>query len=216
MKNIMILNFKTYSEATGVNAESLARRIERAAGSEGIVIATQNADIFRLSRVSSIAVYAQHIDPVGYGAFTGKDSAQCLKNNGASGVLINHSEDAMAITDIEKSTELAKQAGLKAVVCVSSPEMAKIISSYSPDYIAYEPPELIGSGISVTTKPDAVRKAVVMANGMPVLCGAGITKPEDVKEAVKLGCRGILVASGVVKAPDPAGVALSFLNELAL
>ena len=37
---------------------------------------------------------------------------------------------------------------------------------------------------------------------MPVLCGAGIHTGEDVKKSRELGAKGILVASGVVKAKD--------------
>ncbi len=35
------------------------------------------------------------------------------------------------------------------------------------------------------------------------LCGAGISKGEDVKAALELGTVGVLLASGVVKAKDP-------------
>jgi triosephosphate isomerase len=35
------------------------------------------------------------------------------------------------------------------------------------------------------------------------LCGAGISKGEDVIAAMELGAEGVLLASGVVKAEDP-------------
>jgi triosephosphate isomerase len=35
-----------------------------------------------------------------------------------------------------------------------------------------------------------------------VLCGAGIKSENDVRRAMELGAKGILVASGVVKAKD--------------
>jgi triosephosphate isomerase len=44
-----------------------------------------------------------------------------------------------------------------------------------------------------------------------VLCGAGITRGEDATAAIKLGTRGVLVSSGVVKSPNPSHV----LTELA-
>ena len=36
-------------------------------------------------------------------------------------------------------------------------------------------------------------------NSTKLLCGAGIVTSEDVKRAMELGSRGILVASGIVK-----------------
>jgi triosephosphate isomerase len=36
-----------------------------------------------------------------------------------------------------------------------------------------------------------------------VLCGAGISKGEDLQAALELGSAGVLLASGVVKAEDP-------------
>jgi triosephosphate isomerase len=38
---------------------------------------------------------------------------------------------------------------------------------------------------------------------IPVLCGAGVKNGEDVRKAKELGAKGILVASGVVKAENP-------------
>jgi triosephosphate isomerase len=43
-----------------------------------------------------------------------------------------------------------------------------------------------------------------------VLCGAGITKGEDVTAALRLGTEGVLVASGIVKAKDPYKILLEF------
>ena len=43
-------------------------------------------------------------------------------------------------------------------------------------------------------------------DGIKVLCGAGIKTGRDVKRAIELGAAGVLLASGVVKASDPASV----------
>ena len=47
---------------------------------------------------------------------------------------------------------------------------------------------------------DLVRKA---NPNVKVLCGAGVNKAEDVSIALKLGTRGVLLASAVVKSADP-------------
>jgi triosephosphate isomerase len=70
-----------------------------------------------------------------------------------------------------------------------------------------EPPELIGGDISVTNaKPEVVVEAVRAVHrvdaSIPVLCGAGVKNGQDVKKAIELGAKGVLLASGVVKAKD--------------
>ena len=46
---------------------------------------------------------------------------------------------------------------------------------------------------------DAVKNA---KNSTKLLCGAGIVSGEDVAKAIELGSKGILVASGIIKAND--------------
>ncbi|MEM3370067.1 MAG: triose-phosphate isomerase, partial [Candidatus Micrarchaeia archaeon] len=47
---------------------------------------------------------------------------------------------------------------------------------------------------------------------IPVLCGAGIKNSEDVRIAIELGARGILVASGITKAKDPKTATLELIK----
>ena len=90
------------------------------------------------------------------------------------------------------------------MVCAANKKEAGIVAKFNPNYIAVEPPALIGTGISVTSaKPEIVTdsiKAVKKVKNIPVVCGAGITNGEDVKKAIKLGTKGALAASGIVKA----------------
>jgi triosephosphate isomerase len=77
--------------------------------------------------------------------------------------------------------------------------------------IAGEPPELIGGDISVTSADPGIVKDTVSAveavdANIPVLCGAGVKTGEDVRAALELGAKGVLLASGVVKASDPEAV----------
>jgi len=46
---------------------------------------------------------------------------------------------------------------------------------------------------------DTVRLVRTIDPKMIILCGAGITKGEDVAAALRLGTKGVLVASGVVR-----------------
>ncbi|MHA1754113.1 MAG: triose-phosphate isomerase, partial [Candidatus Odinarchaeia archaeon] len=46
------------------------------------------------------------------------------------------------------------------------------------------------------------------------LCGAGVSKAIDVEAALNLGTKGVLLASGVVKARNPEGVLKSLVKPL--
>ena len=205
-ENILVINFKTYLESSGKKAEALAKIADSVAKKTGkkIIVVVQETDIHKLSQIITIPIYSEHLDPIEYGAHTGKVLAQSLKYNGASGVLLNHSEDRFELHKIEESIKIAKKNGLKVIVCANDAEQAAAISVFRPDYIAVEPPELIGGNISVSSaQPEIIFETIEKVNSVkkiPVLCGAGVKTAEDVKKAIGLGSAGVLVASGVIKA----------------
>src|SRR3989344_1011772 len=210
---VLIVNFKTYEEGTGTNALKLAKICEQVSlrSKKSIVIAVQPTDIFRIQSIVKIPVIAQHIDPVGFGMFTGSVTVAAVKGSDAVGTLINHSEKRMGIKDIKEAVKLAKADGLLTVVCSPSPEYNKQVVMFSPDFIAYEPPELIGRKISVSkAKPGLIKKAFDIVNNAKnkakLIVGAVIHTKEDVAKSLELGAVGVLVASGVVKAKDPKKV----------
>ena len=205
-ENVLVINFKTYFESSGKKAEELAKIANRVAKKTGknIILAVQETDIHLLSQLVTIPIYSEHLDPIEYGAHTGKVLAQSLKYNGASGVLLNHSEDRFDLHKIEESIKIAKKNGLKVIVCANDAEQSAAIAVFKPDYIAVEPPELIGGNVSVSeAKPEIIFETIEKVNSIkkvPVLCGAGVKTADDVKKAIGLGSAGVLVASGVIKA----------------
>jgi triosephosphate isomerase len=213
----LLINFKTYLEATGKRAVDLSRKIEKVAYSSGVRVgvAPQFCDIAQVASQVQIPVFAQHIDPIGPGANTGHILAESVKAVGGSGTLINHSERTLKLVDIQKAVELAREAGLSTVVCAGTSTLAAAVALTKPDMIAIEPPELIGSGRAVSKErpelvSDSVRKIREVRSDVRILCGAGITTGEDVYAALKLGTQGVLVASGVIKAQKPEEVLMDF------
>ncbi|MBI5227581.1 triose-phosphate isomerase [Candidatus Micrarchaeota archaeon] len=161
-------------------------------------------------------VFAQHVDPVPAGAYTGSIPAELLKAIKVKGSLLNHSEKRIPMGDIKIAIEKLHANGLESLICSATTNEAREIAPVSPTYIAVEPPELIGSGISVSTaQPEIVMnsvKAVLEINPkVRVLCGAGISNKNDVKKALELGAQGVLLSSAFVKAKDPK----EFLSEIA-
>lgn len=214
---ILIVNFKTYEEATGEKAVELAKAIEKAAieTKKNVAVAVQAADIFRVSSQVKIPVLAEHLDPDLPGSHTGKILAEDIKGNGAVGTLLNHSEDRYRLDVLDATVDRAWKLGLTTIVCANNDEIAESISAFKPDMIAVEPPELIGGDVSISkAKPELITKSLKAVDGIPLLVGAGVKTSEDVKVAMKLGAKGILLASGITKAENPYLVTKELLKEL--
>jgi triosephosphate isomerase len=156
----------------------------------------------------SIDVFAQHVDAVKFGSNTGRITPEMLKGKKAKGSLINHSERRLRLADIDFIVSKFKELELISVVCTNNISTTAAAAALCPDYVAVEPPELIGTGIPVSkSEPEIVEDSVKSAKDVnpdvKVLCGAGISKYEDYITALDLGAEGVLLASGIVKAKDP-------------
>jgi triosephosphate isomerase len=218
---VIIVNFKTYLESTGKRAVELAKKAEKVNRETGIYVgvAPQLADLSVVAKAVEIPVFAQHIDPIKPGGYTGHVLAEAVKEAGAMGTLINHSERRLKLSDIDEIVKLAREKGLMSVVCANNPSTSVAVSSLNPDLVAIEPPELIGTGIPVSkAQPEIVSGTVRLVREVnkkiTILCGAGISHGEDVSAALKLGTEGVLVASGIVKAKDPYAIILEFAQAM--
>jgi triosephosphate isomerase len=220
---VIIVNFKAYSEATGKKAVELAKKAEKASKETGvnIVVAPQFTDIGRVVDAVEIPVFAQHIDSIKPGAFTGQVLADAVKEAGVVGTLINHSERQLKLADIDAVVRLAKAGDLVSCVCTNNPATSAAVAYLHPDIISIEPPELIGTGVAVSkARPEAVTNTIKLVRRVNdhaiILCGAGISHGEDVSVALKLGTHGVLVASGIVKAKEPYIVLREFADATKL
>lgn len=206
---LILVNFKTYAEATGRAALKLAKIAEEVSLQTEVctAVAPQFTDINKIAGEAKIPIFSQHIDPVSYGSHTGHVLPEAVKGAGAVGTIINHSEKRLKLEYIDTAVKRAKEVGLISLVCADTAETSATIAALKPDAVAAEPPELIGTGIPVSkAKPEVVTDTVEFVKKVNpkvlVLCGAGITKGEDVAAALRLGAEGVLVASGVVRARD--------------
>lgn len=207
---MIVVNFKTYTEATGRRAVDLSKKAEKVSNETNVFIgvAPQFADIVSVANAVKIPVFAQHVDPIKPGSFTGHVLAESVKEAGAVGTLINHSERQLRLSDISEIINRTHDLGLISLVCANTPNISAAVAALKPDIIAIEPPELIGTGIPVSkTKPEVVTGTVKLVREInrkvTILCGAGISHGDDVATALRLGTEGVLVASGIVKAKDP-------------
>ncbi len=218
---LILVNFKTYSEATGEKAVKLAKTAEKISLETEVCIgiAPQFVDIAPISQAVSVPVFAQHIDPIAPGSFTGHILSESIREAGAVGTLINHSERRLTLADIDATITRARESDLLSVVCANNASVSAAAAVLKPNMIAVEPPELIGTRIPVSkAKPEVVSGTVELVKrinpDVVILCGAGITTGEDVAAALRLGTEGVLVASGVVKAKDPYKSLLEFAESI--
>ncbi len=217
----ILVNLKTYLEATGERALMLAKLAEEITTEYDICIAMapQFTEIHQMAQEVDIPIFAQHMDFVEPGSFTGHILPESIKEAGAVGTLINHSERRLKLAEIDATITRAREVDLLSLVCANSAAVSAAASALNPEMIAVEPPELIGTGIPVSkAKPEVITGTVELVKrinpNVSILCGAGITRGEDVVAALRLGTEGILVASGVVKAKDPYKILLEFAEAI--
>ena len=206
----IIVNFKAYPESLGKRGWSLASACAKVADDTGasIVVAPPLTDLAHVAKLVDLPVFGQHADAVEAGARTGWTPPEALLEAGAAGTLLNHSERKIPRRNIAELIPRCEVLGLEVVACAGDVAEAEALAKLSPDYVAIEPPELIGGGVSVTTaRPEVVSGAVERIRAanptVTVLCGAGVTTRTDVRKALALGTFGVLLASSVVKARTP-------------
>jgi triosephosphate isomerase len=203
-----VINFKNYPEILGNNSVRLATDAIAAAGTRiELVLALPTPMLSQVSERANVSVFAQSVTEGEVGQSTGAIIPESVREAGAVGTILNHSEARVEPALLKRLVPRARAAGLKVCLCTATPSEARDLVFVNPDYIAIEPPELIGGGVAVSTaRPEVVTETVkeVLRAGFrkKILCGAGIVDGKDVTRALQLGVDGILVSSSVVKAKD--------------
>ncbi|MCX6704053.1 MAG: triose-phosphate isomerase [Candidatus Woesebacteria bacterium] len=207
---MIFVNYKTYEEASGPKAVALTRILEETAHESQVKIipVVQIIDAESVISGTTLEVWIQHVDPIGYGAHTGWTLPEEAAKIGVSGVFLNHSEHKFDNFDaLQTANEKAMSANLKTLIFAGSLDELKKITGLAPTYVAYEPAELVGSTTTsvAEAQPDIISQAeeIAKAAGLPLIVGAGIHSLSDVKKSLELGAVGVAVATDVVKAVDP-------------
>lgn len=207
---MIFINFKTYPAGTGQSAVNLVGQLTELAQSTHVklVPVVQAADLREITAITTLEVWVQHIDPVTYGAHTGSILPEAVVEDGAQGTFLNHSEHKFNdFTALSKAVEIAKSQNLKTLIFAGSLTELKEVIKLKPDFVSYEPPELIGSSDKsvATEEPEIIKTASDLARGesIPLIVGAGIHSREDIKTSLELGATGFAIASDIMKAEDP-------------
>ncbi len=218
---ILAINFKAYETAFTDKVVEIAKAAVKAVNTYNnvrVILAVPAPLVYKLAEYYE-DLYLQHVDNIGYGSHTGFLPAASVKYLPVKGTLLNHSEHKVSIREIAGVVKTVKETGKEIMTCADTPQEAAALAHFKPTYIAVEPPELIGTGVSVSrAKPEVITNGVDAVKRIdpeiPVLAGAGISSPEDAYKAIELGASGVLVASVVMKAKDPGSSLLALAEAL--
>ena len=212
---MILVNFKTYQQGSGGKAVDLAEICQEVQDETGVEI----IPVVQALDLSSVVaerqpVWLQHLDLDPSGAFTGSINLETALERGAQGVILNHSENKLPPGKIRQVIKRCRdqKCNFQVLVCCRSLTQARKYLKFKPDFLAYEPAELIGGETSVSqAKPAVIKNFVELIDKktFPVI-GAGIRTVEDIKMGLKLGTKGFLVTSGIVMTKDPKKRLLEF------
>lgn len=177
---MIVVNFKIY--VSGKQAVDLARICKKF----GAIACVQLIDLAACVK-TGVECWTQRYEP---------------KAVGHTGTLLNHSDYRLDFKTIEET--MLNLEGIKVCVCCKDVAEGIKIADFGPDFLAFEPPELIGNTEkSVSSEKPEDIKHLVSSVQIPVLVGAGVHSAQDVKIALEMGAKGIVLATDVVKAMDP-------------
>jgi triosephosphate isomerase len=212
-KKLLFVNFKNYQQSFDgfpslyQELEGIAKKYPRVK----VIFTPPPLLATKLSSLLDISVWSQHLDPLPLKRATGFSPIEGAKFVGIEGTFLNHSEKPLGEKKLQEALVIAKKAAIATMVFVSSPSKISVVKRLEPDFIAYEPPELIGAGVSrgvsvASAKKEIIPKAVKEAGSIPLIVGAGIHEGNDIRVAIESGSAGGAVSSAIVTAPNPPDV----------
>jgi triosephosphate isomerase len=204
---MILINFKIYKETFGEGAIKLAKIVKEVTDKYKIriVITTSALDAVRIKEKTGAEVWLQNVDEYNEGKHTGFLSMEQAMGLGIMGSLINHSEHQIPRGTAQKIIK-NKPEGFELMCGAKSiGQIERWVASAKPDWILYEPPELIASKDKsvATEEPKMIKNAVEKAMNVPVMVGAGIKCKQDVEVSLKMGAKAVGLSSAFVLGQNP-------------
>ncbi len=205
---IFVVNFKSY--VWGREALKIARKMEEIAQESRVYLCAipQIVDISLIAKETKVPVFSPHLDSLTPGRGTGRILPEAVKEAGAVGVLLNHSEYNLPLDVISETMKRAREVGLISMVASNSPQEAEAIALLGPEVIISEPSSRIGTLRSVGRDKEFVLQSIEKVKNVNpkiiVICGAGVSSREDVETLVELGVEGTGASRAIFEAEDPA------------
>ena len=208
---MIFVNFKSNVKSTGENALSIVKALKEAQKKTKvpIILAPHDFDLHAIREIWGGEIWVQHAD---YDRGTGKNQVELIKEypQKIDGVFLNHSEHRFeGWSLLSRVVNECVEYGLKVLVFVGSlDDIEKLLAAEAhPTFIAYEPPELVGSNETSVAKSKAsvIEDAfeITKKAKIPLIVGAGVKDKADVQKSVELGAVGVAVSSAIIAAEDP-------------
>ncbi len=187
---------------------SLAGYAQEASARWGVnvIFTTPYANIERVAReMTGLYVFAPHMDPIRPGRGLANVLPESIRQAGACGVMLNHTERPLDLTTLEATLDRANELGLLSIVCADSIKEAKAVAQMGPDLMVAEPADLIGSGNAADTSyVSASIEAIRSVNpDIGILVGGGVHTGEDVYRIIYAGADATGSSSAIATARDP-------------
>lgn len=194
----------------GEKALSLAMAADRVSKKYDvdIIFTAQYTDIETIAKNTRyIHVFAQHMDPIYPGRGIGAVLPEAIKAAGAEGVLLNHAERPLSLSELNNCIHRAREVKLATLVCAGTVEEGAAVACLKPDIVLAESPALIGKGKRDSEDINEIariNKAIHRIDpDMPILHGAGISNANDVYDIIRAGADATGSTSGILKAENP-------------
>ena len=215
---MIFVNFKTYKEATATKAVDLVQHIVsvQTETKVPIVPVVQAVDARLCVNTSGYMVWVQHVDWQESGQTTGWVTIEGVAETGITGTFLNHSEHKLKSDKCRVISEECRKIGLETMIFASDVDELKEVVKLKPNYVAFEPPELIASTTTsvAQAKQDEIKEAakIAQAAGVKLIVGAGVKSKEDVETSIKLGAVGGVVSSAVILVSNQRDVLLELAS----
>ena len=154
----------------------------------------------------NLIVLAPYMDTLRPGRGMADVLPEGLKAAGAQGVVINHCEKPMSLSQMKATIDRARELDMLVFACADTLAEAKAIAQLHPDIINPEPSEIIGGGNGVSPMAyvkDSIKVIKEIYPDIMVEQAAGITNGQQVYDFIMAGSEAAGAASGIMNAKDP-------------
>lgn len=177
-----------------------------------VLFTTPYADIRSVAQnTENLIIIAPYMDTLRPGRGMASVLPESLKAAGAHGVVVNHCEKPMSLSQIKETIARAKELDFLVFACADTTEEAEALAHLHPDIINPEPSELIGGNKRGAVSDMSFVKRTIKAvkaidPSILVEQAAGITNGNQVYDFIMAGSEGAGAASGIMNAKDPAAM----------
>ena len=163
-----------------------------------------------------LMVFAPYMDLLRPGRGMADVLPEAVKAAGAKGVVLNHCERPMTLSNLRKSILRARELELLSFVCADTIEETRAVAQLHPDIINPEQTDKIGKGGQLDEQyvRESIRAVKEIDADIVVEQAAGIKSGEDVYQCIYSGAEGVGASSGICSSPDPCQMAVEMIQSV--